>query len=99
SPGGHRARSCLPRGSPFPRGERMAYSSGIRAPRLLAVLALSLCAAVPTAAAAGPPPPAKDVDPALYSSLQWRNIGPYAGGRSLAAAGSVSRPNEYYFGA
>src|SRR3954454_18165255 len=40
-----------------------------------------------------------DVDPSLYSSLQWRNIGPNSGGRSLAVAGSVARPNEYYFGA
>src|SRR6266540_3700423 len=43
--------------------------------------------------------PAKDVDPSLYSALQWRNIGPDLGGRSLAAAGSTARPNEYYFGA
>ena len=42
---------------------------------------------------------ATDVDPSLFGSLQWRNIGPYTGGRSLAVAGSVARPNEYYFGA
>src|SRR6202047_3004837 len=29
----------------------------------------------------------------------WRNIGPDRGGRSLAVAGSSSRPFEYYFGA
>ena len=29
----------------------------------------------------------------------WRNIGPDRGGRSLTAAGSSRRPNEYYFGA
>ena len=29
----------------------------------------------------------------------WRNIGPDRGGRSLTAAGSSARPNEYYFGA
>ncbi len=29
----------------------------------------------------------------------WRNIGPDRGGRSLTAAGSSKRPNEYYFGA
>jgi photosystem II stability/assembly factor-like uncharacterized protein len=39
------------------------------------------------------------VDPALFDSLQWRNLGPNLGGRSLAVAGSPSRPNEYYFGA
>jgi photosystem II stability/assembly factor-like uncharacterized protein len=39
------------------------------------------------------------VDPSLYASLKWRNIGPPLGGRSIAVAGSVARPNEYYFGA
>ncbi len=33
------------------------------------------------------------------SALRWRNIGPNRGGRSQAAAGSVRRPLEYYFGA
>src|SRR5210317_1532914 len=35
----------------------------------------------------------------FYNQLEWRNIGPYRGGRSLGAAGSPGRPNEYYFGA
>jgi len=35
----------------------------------------------------------------LYEKLEWRNIGPYRGGRSLGCAGSPGRPNEYYFGA
>jgi photosystem II stability/assembly factor-like uncharacterized protein len=34
-----------------------------------------------------------------FGALQWRNIGPNRGGRSIAIAGSVQRPNEYYFGA
>src|SRR5438105_4117664 len=38
-------------------------------------------------------------DPMLFASLKWRNIGPHRGGRSIAAAGSSSRPLEYYFGA
>ncbi len=33
------------------------------------------------------------------SALKWRNIGPNRGGRSIAVAGSASRPLEYYFGA
>jgi hypothetical protein len=32
-------------------------------------------------------------------ALKWRNIGPNRGGRSIAVAGSTSRPLEYYFGA
>jgi photosystem II stability/assembly factor-like uncharacterized protein len=35
----------------------------------------------------------------FYQQLEWRNIGPYRGGRSLGAAGSPGRTNEYYFGA
>lgn len=44
---------------------------------------------------------AQDVpfDARLFSALQWRNIGPNRGGRSIAAAGSPGRPYEYYFGA
>lgn len=35
----------------------------------------------------------------FYEGLQWRNIGPHRGGRSLGSSGSPGRPNEYYFGA
>jgi len=43
---------------------------------------------------------AQDVpDARSWSALQWRTIGPNRGGRSIACAGSPSRPNEYYFGA
>lgn len=34
---------------------------------------------------------------AYFTGLKWRNIGPDRGGRSIAAAGSTARPNEYYF--
>ena len=33
------------------------------------------------------------------NGLRWRNVGPNRGGRSLAVAGSVKRPLEYFFGA
>ena len=39
------------------------------------------------------------IDPKYFNKLQWRNIGPQRGGRSLGATGSPGRPNEYYFGA
>jgi len=38
-------------------------------------------------------------DPAIFSGLQWRSVGPLRGGRSIACAGAPSRTNEYYFGA
>jgi photosystem II stability/assembly factor-like uncharacterized protein len=46
-------------------------------------------------------PAAQDaaVDPALYRSLGWRNIGPNRGGRSIAASGVRGRRLEAYFGA
>ena len=46
--------------------------------------------------------PAQDVAPAysedLWGGLEWRNVGPPRGGRSIAAAGSGARPFEYYMG-
>ncbi|MFI5461445.1 MAG: WD40/YVTN/BNR-like repeat-containing protein, partial [Isosphaerales bacterium] len=38
-------------------------------------------------------------DPANYSNLQWVNVGPNRGGRSVACTGVRTRPKEYYFGA
>ncbi|MCJ7467605.1 MAG: glycosyl hydrolase [Maribacter sp.] len=39
------------------------------------------------------------IDKSFYEGLEWRNIGPYRGGRSLGSTGSPGRPYEYYFGA
>src|SRR5512141_1352823 len=54
--------------------------------------ALLICAAPALAAAAV-------FEPAIFSGLEWRSIGPLRGGRSIACAGAPARPNEYYFGA
>ena len=43
--------------------------------------------------------PTPAIDPAVFSGLHWRSIGPNRGGRSQAVAGSDIRPFEYYFGA
>ncbi len=32
----------------------------------------------------------------LYAGLRWRSIGPYRGGRTVAAAGIPSQPNVFY---
>ncbi|MDA8020758.1 MAG: glycosyl hydrolase [Thermoanaerobaculia bacterium] len=37
-------------------------------------------------------------DPALFQSIEWRNIGPFRGGRSTAVAGVIQDPLTYYFG-
>jgi photosystem II stability/assembly factor-like uncharacterized protein len=39
------------------------------------------------------------IDPALFAELHWRNIGPFRGGRTKAAAGIPSRPGVFYVGA
>ena len=38
------------------------------------------------------------VDERYYQDMEWRNIGPYRGGRAVAIAGVVSDPLTYYFG-
>ncbi len=62
---------------------------------LLAALAAPAGAQVERNLPTGP----MEVDTAYLTGLSWRNIGPNRGGRSIAAAGSVTRPMEYYFGA
>ena len=42
--------------------------------------------------------PTRTLDSLVLAQLRWREIGPYRGGRSVAVAGSVARPNEYYMG-
>jgi len=38
-------------------------------------------------------------DTALYNAMEWRNIGPFRGGRATAIAGVVQDPLTYYMGA
>src|SRR5438552_1017729 len=42
---------------------------------------------------------AQGYDPSNYKDLQWVNVGPNRGGRSVACTGVRTRPSEYYFGA
>jgi photosystem II stability/assembly factor-like uncharacterized protein len=41
---------------------------------------------------------AQSYDEALYGALEYRNLGPYRGGRSAAVTGVPGRPSTYYFG-
>lgn len=41
----------------------------------------------------------EDFNKELYSALEWRNIGPFRGGRSAAVTGVPNKPNLFYFGA
>jgi photosystem II stability/assembly factor-like uncharacterized protein len=51
----------------------------------------------PARTAAVPFAPAS-FDSAAFGGLKYREIGPYRGGRSVAVAGSASRPLEYWMG-
>ena len=48
---------------------------------------------------AGLPMLAQQVDPTLFSGMQWRMIGPYRAGKVNAVAGIPGDPAVYYFGA
>ncbi len=74
-----------------------------------ALSAGALAAALPALAAAQGGRPARPVttanamvpvpfDSLAFTGLRWRAIGPFRGGRSVAAAGSAQRPSEYFMG-
>src|SRR5437016_14590791 len=43
--------------------------------------------------------PAGAINERLFSGMQWRQVGPFRGGRALAIEGVPGEPNTYYFGA
>src|ERR1700720_4841532 len=55
----------------------------------------------PTRAASPSPTatPAGMIAEKLFKSMQWRQIGPFRGGRALAIEGVLGEPDTYYFGA
>jgi photosystem II stability/assembly factor-like uncharacterized protein len=57
----------------------------------------SIFAASPTPRTS--PPPAGAIDEKLFNGMQWRQIGPFRGGRALAIEGIPDEPDTYYFGA
>lgn len=42
--------------------------------------------------------PTPQISPELYEGLQWRNIGPFRGGRSAAVTGVPGKANLFYMG-
>ena len=66
---------------------------------LIAAVAFSLPVVAPAREQAAPQPVAArapdTIDPALFSGLRWRSIGPDRGGLSIAVGGSAARPHEY----
>src|ERR1700737_1072611 len=55
----------------------------------------------PTRAATASPTtaPAGMINQKLFNGMQWRQIGPFRGGRALTIEGVVGEPDTYYFGA
>jgi photosystem II stability/assembly factor-like uncharacterized protein len=41
---------------------------------------------------------AQPYDPTRFKAMEWREVGPYRGGRVAAVEGIVSQPKTYYFG-
>lgn len=41
---------------------------------------------------------AQEIDTSQYQGLSWRHIGPFRGGRTVAAEGVPSQPNVFYIG-
>jgi photosystem II stability/assembly factor-like uncharacterized protein len=38
------------------------------------------------------------IDPSRFAEMRWRSIGPFRGGRTVAAVGVASQPNVFYIG-
>ena len=80
------------------RSIRLAAFVLVALPSIVAAQRAQTAAARPTV----PPPVPTDitqpVDSVFLNGMRWRELGPFRGGRSVAVAGSVARPNEYYMG-
>jgi photosystem II stability/assembly factor-like uncharacterized protein len=61
-------------------------------------IAMLLAGSVLILAAAMPSSAPQAMDPGLYSALEWRNIGPFRGGRVSAVSGAVGDAGTFYMG-
>ncbi|HEY7899353.1 MAG TPA: glycosyl hydrolase, partial [Gemmatimonadaceae bacterium] len=64
----------------------------MRLPALTPFLSVALLTTLPIAVRS------QTIDPAMYSTLQYRLIGPFRGGRTVGAAGIPDQPNTFYIG-
>src|SRR5262245_56718046 len=64
----------------------------------LAAPAALLLAPIASPADRRPPTATASLDEKQLAGLQWRNVGPFRGGRVVAVAGVPDQPNVYYFG-
>jgi len=68
---------------------------------VLAILAgfVFVCSTSFAASPSPSPTPAGAIDEKLFKGMQWRQIGPFRGGRALTIEGVPGEPDTYYFGA
>jgi len=66
---------------------------------LLAILLLALPSQAQRKKKKNLTPVFNGYDESMYDAMQWRNVGPFRGGRSAAVTGVAGKPNLYYFGA
>jgi photosystem II stability/assembly factor-like uncharacterized protein len=85
---------------------RLAEVSGSSFTRACVALAIFAAAVTQSPDVEAAPAPAAasnraalPVNESLFKGLQWRGIGPYRGGRALAATGIPGDANTFYFGA
>jgi photosystem II stability/assembly factor-like uncharacterized protein len=62
-------------------------------------LAVTLCILALNSSEAQPSKSTLKYDTTLYNKMQWREIGPFRGGRSIAVTGHRDQQYTYYFGA
>ncbi len=62
--------------------------------RLCLQLSVSVCVCL----SLSPVPAHAQQDPRMFSGLSWRMIGPFRGGRTVAAVGVPGQPNLFYMG-
>jgi photosystem II stability/assembly factor-like uncharacterized protein len=66
----------------------------VRGHQVFVALSLVSLAALPGT----PRTAASQQDPRLYTALEWRSIGPFRGGRTVAAVGVPGQPGIFYIG-
>ncbi|HKW45380.1 MAG TPA: hypothetical protein VJN22_06955, partial [Candidatus Eremiobacteraceae bacterium] len=71
----------------------------VRGAAVCAGVVFAISARLGAVAASAPAAGQGTVNPALFSGLQWRLIGPFRGGRALAVTGVPGNPTLFYFGA
>src|ERR1041385_246079 len=67
--------------------------------RIVFVLSIVLLAPSLRSASSATPTPPGTIDEKLFNGMQWRQIGPFRGGRALTIEGVPGESDTYYFGA